>query len=78
MVFVEHQLACLSKALQRLVLKDQAGIFVPLCTRNVFLKCYSPYVAHAMFWSEEDRDGYQAVLSESLVQFFTGTAGGAA
>jgi len=57
---------------------DQAGIFVPLCTRNVFLKCYSPYVAHAMFWSEEDRDGYQAVLSESLVQFFTGTAGGAA
>lgn len=26
----------------RLLDLDQAGIFVPLCTRNVFLKCYSP------------------------------------
>lgn len=57
---------------------DQAGIFVPLCTRNVFLKCYSPNVAHAMFWSEEDREGYQAALSQAFVQFFYGSSGGAA
>ena len=36
----------------RLLTLDQAGIFVPLCTRNVFLKCYSPQVDNAMFWSE--------------------------
>ena len=37
---------------QRLLSLDQAGIFVPLCTRNVFLKCYSPQVDKLMFWSE--------------------------
>lgn len=57
---------------------DQAGIFVPLCTRNVFLKCYSSNVAHAMFWSEEDREGYQAALAEAFVQFFSMSSGGAA
>lgn len=43
---------------QRLLELDQAGIFVPLCTRNVFLKCYSPKVDNVMFWSEPDRDAY--------------------
>lgn len=33
---------------QRLLDIDQHGIFVPLCTRNVFLKCYSPHVDKAM------------------------------
>jgi Protein of unknown function (DUF1524) len=55
---------------QRLLSLDQAGIFVPLCTRNVFLKCYSPHVDNVMFWSPEDRDAYQSAIIETLVQFF--------
>ena len=51
---------------------DQHGIFVPLCTRNVFLKCYSPQVGNAMFWSEEDQDGYREAISEVLTNFFCG------
>ncbi len=57
---------------QRLLDLDQHGIFVPLCTRNVFLKCYSPQVDNAMFWSEEDQQGYQEAITNVLVNFFCG------
>lgn len=54
----------------RLLELDQHGIFVPLCTRNVFLKCYSPQVDNVMFWSETDQDGYQEAIAQVLVDFF--------
>lgn len=57
---------------QRLLSLDQAGIFVPICTRNVFLKCYSPQVDNVMFWSADDRKGYQDVIEQTLVRFFQG------
>lgn len=57
---------------QRLLSLDQSGIFVPLCTRNVFLKCYSPQVDNVMFWSAEDRDAYGEVMVKTLVRFFLG------
>ncbi|OAE13404.1 hypothetical protein AZH11_05140 [Pseudomonas simiae] len=50
---------------------DQSGIFVPLCTRNVFLKCYSPQADNVMFWSKEDREAYQAEITQALVRFFS-------
>jgi hypothetical protein len=56
----------------RLLELDQHGIFVPLCTRNVFLKCYSPQVDNVMFWSEEDQQGYQEAIAKVLVNFFCG------
>ena len=58
---------------RRLLSLDQAGIFVPLCTRNVFLKCYSPHVDNVMFWSTDDREGYQDAIEKTLVRFFHGT-----
>lgn len=61
---------------QRLLQLDQAGIFVPLCTRNVFLKCYSPQVDNLMFWSEQDREGYLDVMCNTLVRFFSETLEG--
>lgn len=51
---------------------DQHGIFVPLCTRNVFLKCYSPQVGNVMFWSEEDQLGYREAIAKVLTNFFCG------
>ncbi|MGN8257739.1 DUF262 domain-containing protein [Pseudomonas sp. SMSB3] len=57
---------------QRILQLDQAGIFVPLCTRNVFLKCYSPEVNNMMFWSEEDSNGYLEVMNNTLADFFGG------
>jgi uncharacterized protein with ParB-like and HNH nuclease domain len=57
---------------QQLLDLDQHGIFVPLCTRNVFLKCYSPQVDNVMFWSDEDQQGYQEAITNVLVNFFCG------
>ena len=57
---------------QRLLELDQSGIFVPLCTRNVFLKCYSPQVDNVMFWGDEDRKAYRSVMLDTLVNFFAG------
>ena len=50
---------------------DQSGIFVPLCTRNVFLKCYSPQADNVMFWSQDDREAYLAEINRALVGFFS-------
>ncbi len=56
---------------QRLLSLDQSGIFVPLCTRNVFLKCYSPQVDNVMFWGKKDRQAYRIVMIETFVRFFS-------
>lgn len=57
---------------QSLLNLDQAGIFVPLCTRNVFLKCYSPQVDNVIFWGESDQSGYEDAITTALVNFFCG------
>ena len=57
---------------KRLLDLDHAGIFVPLCTRNVFLKCYSRHVDNAMFWQESDRDAYVDAIAKTLIGFFLG------
>ena len=51
---------------------DRSGIFVPLCTRNVFLKCYSRAVGNVMFWTEEDARDYLNAISKTLTRFFVG------
>jgi hypothetical protein len=56
---------------QRILSLDRDGVFVPLCTRNVFLKCYNPQVDHVMFWTQKDRDGYRQVIIDRLHAFFT-------
>ena len=58
---------------KRLLSLDQSGIYVPLCTRNVFLKCYSPQVDNVMFWYKTDRDEYLNEMIQTLVEFFAGT-----
>lgn len=61
---------------QKLLSIDRAGTFVPLCTRNVFLKCYGEKVDHLMSWSEEDREAYKKALVDTLAGFFDGVNGG--
>lgn len=39
--------------------RDRHGAYIPVCTRNVFLKYYSPAGEHQMhFWSTDDRAHY--------------------
>ena len=64
-------------AVKRSVLlkNDRSGIFVPLCTRNVFLKCYSRTVGNVMFWTEHDAQDYLDAISRTLTRFFLGQGG---
>jgi Protein of unknown function DUF262/Protein of unknown function (DUF1524) len=51
---------------------DRHGVFIPLCTRNVFLKCYNNDANNLMFWSETDRESYRCALVSMLCEFFAG------
>lgn len=64
-------------AVKRSVLleNDRSGIFVPLCTRNVFLKCYSRTVGNVMFWTDQDGQNYLDSISRTLTRFFHEQAG---
>lgn len=57
---------------QRILSLDRDGVFVPLCTRNVFLKCYSAQVDNVMFWGQNDKEGYLKAMTEALHEFFNG------
>ena len=50
--------------------RDRAGTFVPLCTRNAFLKAYSKKVDKMLFWGEDDQDSYRTAMAETLTDFF--------
>lgn len=54
----------------KIVELDRAGAFIPICTRNVFLKYYSSDSSQIHYWSESDRNDYfnaiKTVLSDYL------------
>jgi hypothetical protein len=57
----------------RVLSLDRDGVFVPICTRNVFLKCYNQQVEHLIFWTHKDRGGYRKAMIDVLYAFFTGS-----
>jgi hypothetical protein len=46
--------------------RDKAGIFIPICTKNVFLKYFSEYPPKISFWTDEDRENYENDLMTVL------------
>jgi Protein of unknown function DUF262 len=57
---------------RRLLQYDQEGTFVPLCTRNAFLKAYSTRLENMFFWGIEDQADYLNAMAETLADFFLG------
>ncbi len=55
---------------QRVVALDQSGGFVPLATRNVFLKAYNPKPDTLLFWTRSDRDAYLCAMVDAITHFF--------
>jgi hypothetical protein len=44
---------------QKIIEFDRAGAYVPVCTRQVFLKYFTKADAHQVhFWSLQDRESY--------------------
>src|SRR5690554_7656774 len=46
--------------------RDKQGVFVPVCTKNVFLKYFSEYPPKISFWTQEDRQNYEQDLENVL------------
>jgi len=42
--------------------RDKSGIFIPICTKNVFLKYFTDYPPKISFWTNEDREKYEQDL----------------
>lgn len=38
--------------------RELVGHYIPVCTRNVFLKAYTEYPVNNAYWTSEDRKGY--------------------
>ena len=49
--------------------RDKSGGFVPLCTKNTFLKYFSDYPPKISFWTEDDRQKYEDDLAMVLNQY---------
>lgn len=56
---------------ERILGLDKKGTFVPLCTKNLFLKYYSHKIDDMMFWCDDDIDGYMNAIKEVLTDFFS-------
>ncbi|MBD8584142.1 DUF262 domain-containing protein [Frigoribacterium sp. CFBP 8766] len=54
---------------------DKVGRFIPPCTRNVFLKYYTPDASQQLhFWGPADREGYLVAIIEMLTPYLSSAA----
>lgn len=51
---------------KHIIRKEKQGVFIPLCTRNVFLKAYSQKLGEVMYWNNNDAEDYLAEIKRLL------------
>jgi len=56
--------------------KDKAGEFIPICTKNVFLKYFTDYPPKISFWTRDDREKYEEDLAAVLQDYLEGDQNG--
>jgi hypothetical protein len=56
--------------------RDRAGSYIPVCTRNVFLKYYtSERAQQAHYWSMQDREAYLVAIEREIGPYFLDQTG---
>lgn len=53
----------------RIIKLEKNGRFIPPCTRNVFLKFYSPADTQPYYWSSSDRRDYSDAIKHTIDKF---------
>lgn len=48
---------------------DKQGKFIPICTKNVFMKAYSKRFDEVMYWNKDDADNYLWAIKETLKNY---------
>lgn len=56
---------------KRIIENDKNGIFVPICTKNVFLKYYTRHSDNNMYWNQKDAIDYLETMKEILSNYLT-------
>ena len=56
----------------RIIELERNGRFIPPCTRNVFLKFYSPADSQPYYWGEADQKAYLDNISTVINDFKKG------
>ncbi|MDR2583992.1 MAG: DUF262 domain-containing protein [Fibromonadaceae bacterium] len=54
---------------KRIVENDKTGIFVPIATKNLFLKYYSKKMGEIMYWTSNDASDYLEAIKATLEDF---------
>lgn len=55
---------------EKIIEMDKDGEFIPICTKNVFLKYYSEDLSNVYFWSKQDQEDYKDSIIKTLENFF--------
>ncbi len=61
--------SCFAYKRIKLLQLERKGSFIPPCTRNVFLKVYSPIGAPSYKWGQADRETYLKAMKEVVKEF---------
>jgi len=54
---------------KRIIDNDKKGIFVPIATKNLFLKYYSRQMAQALYWTKQDANDYSSAIKTVLSKY---------
>lgn len=54
---------------QKIIENEKTGVFVPICTKNVFLKFYSRELGDVMYWKEQDGNDYLKAIERTLREY---------
>jgi raw score 3.25 len=54
---------------EKIIDMDKNGEFIPICTKNVFLKYYTKELSNVYFWSKQDQEDYKGSIIETLEKF---------
>ncbi len=55
---------------RRIIEKDKEGVFIPICTKNVFSKYYSNDVSQMHYWGNVDRIAYKQAINDVFGNYF--------
>ena len=54
---------------EKIIEMDKNGEFIPICTKNVFLKYYTKNLSNVYFWSKQDQEDYKDSIIKTLEKF---------
>ncbi len=63
--------AIFPKKREEIISRDQMGVYIPIGTKNVFLKYYSKQTKQIHHWNQEDREAYMENMLEVLEPVIT-------